>query len=188
MARRQGSNIRFEAILPAPLNTKAMQKIILQDFRKMGKGMKKDLDKTVATWDTPVKFQLRTKKRGNVLTMDVKPKSGKGAEVFSYVDLGTKGPYPIPKAGNTNAKTLHFQWGGKGSYKAKTKPRVLGSTGGGSTGPMVSFKRVMHPGIKPRKFSETIARRWGQLSRKFLPKTMGLVAKFSGHSMSRRRR
>jgi len=183
MAHR-GTNVRLKAIVPKALNTKAMEKIIRQDFRKMGDGMKKDLDKTVATWETDVNFQLRTKVKRNVFTMDVRPKVGEGEKIFSYVDLGTK-KHRIPKVGNTTAKPLYFQWGGPGSYKAKTTPRELSSTSGGPSGPMVSFKHVMHPGTEPRKFSETIARRWGQLSRKHATKTMGLVARFSGHSMRR---
>jgi len=181
----KGSGIRMVTVLPAPLDTKAMDKIIRDDMRKMGTGIKKDLAKTTATWETPVVFQMRTKNKKGILEMEVRPRPGsEGEKIFNFVDRGTKGPYPIPK--KPQKKPLAFQWGGPGSYKAKTSPRVIGSKGGGPSGPMVFFKQVMHPGIKARKFSDSIARRWAQLSRKFLPKTMDLVVKVSGHSMRRK--
>ena len=181
----KGSGIRMNAVLPAPLNTKAMDKIVRDDMRKMGTGIKKDLAKTTATWDTPVMFQMRTKNKKGILEMEVRPRPGtKGEEIFNYVDRGTTPHIIEPKK---KGGVLSFMWGGPGSYKAKTKPRVIGSTGGGATGVPVAFTKVHHPGTKARKFSDSIARRWAQLSRKFLPKTMGLVVKVSGHSMRRKR-
>lgn len=180
----KGSGIRMDTVLPAPLNTKAMDNVIRDDLRKMGRGIKKDLAKTTATWDTPVNFQMRTKNKKGILEMEVRPKPGtKGEEIFNYVDRGTK-PHTIePKK---PGGVLSFMWGGPGSYKAKTKPRVIGSTSGGATGAMVAFTKVKHPGTRARKFSDSIARRWAQLSRKFLPKTMSVVVKVSGHSMRRK--
>jgi len=170
-----------------------MQAAIVEDQLKMAKEIQEDFEKTVQTWKHKPKMQVRLKHPIKLMadnaTLEIKvgpDPLDSDTEIFTYVDLGTRGPYPIPKVGNTTAKPLYFQWGGPGSYKAKTKPRVLGSTGGGPSGPMVSFKRVMHPGIEARKFSETIARRWGQLSRKYLPKTMNKVVLASGHSMKGR--
>jgi len=186
--------ISMKAILPLPLLTNAMQAAIVADQLKMAEDIKVDFEKTVGTWEHKPKMQVRVKypirlmKGSATLETKVGPDPlDPDTQIFSYVDSGTRGPYPIPKAGNTTAKTLHFQWGGKGSYKAKTKPRTLGSTGGGPSGPIVSFKRVMHPGIKAREFSKTIARKWGQLSRKYLPKTMNKVVSVSGHSMKKGR-
>jgi len=189
--RSAGGGVKLIAITPKPLRVKQMEAVILKNMQKMAREIKKDFAKTTATWDTNVQFQYRTKPPAKPMTgraqidIQVGPKPGtKGAEIYGYVDKGTRGPYPIPKAGNTRAKTLIFQWGGKGSYKAKTKPRVLGSTGGGPSGPIIHRKRVMHPGIKhPRKFTETIARRWGQLSRGYATKTLSAVSLASGHSM-----
>ena len=190
--RSNKGGVSMSAVIPAPLRTKDMGAIIVKSMKHMANEMKKDYAKTTATWDTDVTFQYRTEKEqpmSGAMKVDIQvgPKPNtKGAEIYNYVDNGTKGPYPIPKVGNTSAKTLYFQWGGPGSYKAKTSPRTLGSTGGGPSGPMVSFKRVMHPGIKhPRKFTETIARRWGQLSRKYASKTILDIARASGHAMGR---
>ena len=183
----------MEAVLPLPLLTNKMQAAIVKDQLRMAKDIKKDFDKTTKTWKHKPKMQVRVKhpiklfKGKAMLEIKVGPDPlDPDTTIFAFVDLGTKGPYPIPKVGNTTAKTLVFQWGGKGSYKAKTKTRVLGSTGGGPSGPIVHRKAVTHPGIDARKFSETIARKWGQLSRKYLPKTINKVVTVSGHAMSRR--
>ena len=190
--RSRGGGVSMTAVIPEPLRVKQMEAVILKDMQRMAREMKKDYSKTTTTWDTNVTFQYRTEKAQPMtgamkVDIQVGPKPNTdGARIYGYVDKGTRGPYPIPKVGNTTAKTLHFQWGGPGSYKAKTSPRRLGSTGGGPSGPMVSFKRVMHPGIKhPRKFTETIARRWGQLSRGFAAKTILGVARASGHGRRR---
>jgi len=71
---------------------------------------------------------------------------------FTWVDLGTKGPYPIPKMPKMKG-TLAFQTG----FVAKTIPHQIGSGPGGSFGPWAFPKQVMHPGIKPREFSTDIA-------------------------------
>jgi len=192
--RGTGGGVKLTAIVPEPLRIKQMEAVILKDMQKMAREMKKDFAKTTATWDTKVQFQYRTEPPARPMDgrarvdIQVGPKPNTaGATIYGYVDKGTRGPYPIPKAGNTTAKTLYFQWGGRGSYRAKTSPRTLGSTAGGPSGPMVSRKRVMHPGIKhPRKFTETIARRWGQLSRGYATKTMAGVVLASGHSMKGR--
>lgn len=178
-----GSGVRVKAVTPKRLRTREANKIITQDMVNRAKGIKKDYAKTTAKWDTVVRFRYKTESKLPKLVILIGPKPGKGATIYRYLDLGTKGPYPIPKPGNTRAKALYFQWGGPGSYKHKTKPRKLTSTGGGPTGPFVTFKSVMHPGIKARKFSETIARRWGQLSRKLNVKIMEKVAKATGHGM-----
>ena len=190
--RSRGGGVSMTAVIPEPLRVKQMEAVILKDMQRMAREMKKDYSKTTTTWDTNVTFQYRTEKAQPMtgamkVDIQVGPKPNTdGARIYGYVDKGTRGPYPIPKVGNTTAKTLYFQWGGKGSYKAKTSPRTLGAKSGGPSGPMVSFKRVMHPGIKhPRKFTETIARRWGQLSRGFASKTMAGVARASGHGRRR---
>ena len=71
---------------------------------------------------------------------------------FTWVDRGTKGPYPIPKVPKMKG-TLAFQTG----FVAKTIPRQIGSRPGGSFGPWAFPKQVMHPGITPREFSIVIS-------------------------------
>lgn len=94
---------------------------------------------------------------GETLTMDllrievlVKP-TGKNVKIFQYVDLGTKGPYLIPKV-LVPGRMLRFQVG----YSARTVPVAQYNKGSGQHfGGWVSKAQVTHPGIKARKFLET---------------------------------
>lgn len=80
----------------------------------------------------------------------IKP-TGPNVKIFEYVDLGTKGPYPIPKV-LTPGKMLRFQTG----YSARTQPVAQYNKGTGEHfGSWVSKQQVLHPGIKARKFLET---------------------------------
>lgn len=90
--------------------------------------------------------------------------SGSAKRIFIYIDQGTgrygkkKRPYPIPKV-ITPGKVLTFQTG----YTPKTAPTAKGVNIGGTgarSGNWVRKIQVIHPGIKPRKFTEVV---WKQL-------------------------
>lgn len=108
-------------------------------------GARVDFRVTVQTWNKQPKFQIEGSQYSRrVFTTD---------EVYGYVDRGTKAHVIAPKAG----KALVF----RGGYKAKTRPKVIGSSGGGASGDVVFVGRpVMHPGTEPRKFTETIHAKW----------------------------
>lgn len=77
--------------------------------------------------------------------------TGPNVKIFQYVDLGTKGPYLIPKV-LVPGRMLHFQVG----YSARTMPIAQYNKGSGQHfGAWVSKAQVVHPGIKARKFLET---------------------------------
>lgn len=105
---------------------------------------------TVARWRHKVDFD-------ETLTMDrlliealIRP-TGKNVKIFQYVDLGTKGPYLIPKV-VVPGKFMRFQVG----YSARTMPIAKYNQGSGQHfGAWVSKAQVTHPGIKARKFLET---------------------------------
>lgn len=105
---------------------------------------------TVRQWRHKVDFD-------EVLTVEqlfiealIKP-IGKNVKIFQYVDLGTKGPYLIPKV-VVPGRYLRFQVG----YSARTMPIAQYNKGTGqSFGAWVSKAQVTHPGIKARKFLET---------------------------------
>ena len=113
--------------------------------------------KVVKAWKNPPVFQARKKIALTTMQVYVYP-TGPNAQIWRYVSLGTRGPYPIPKPGNKKAKTLRFQWAGPGSYKPRTTTSGGYNGPGKATGPIVLRKRVMHPGIKARNFEKHIAR------------------------------
>jgi hypothetical protein len=82
-------------------------------------------------------------------------------KILSVTGSGLYGPkkrkYEITPKGE--GYPLRFPWGGYGSYKPKT------TTAGGYKGPgtvtnpqIVRFMRVMHPGIRPRRFEKHVGR------------------------------
>lgn len=69
---------------------------------------------------------------------------------YVWVDNGTDGPYDI----NANASMLTF----KPDSKPKTQPGKFGSMPGFAGSQWRSAEKVIHPGIEPRKFTETAAK------------------------------
>ena len=152
---------------------------------------KKDFEKTVTTWKNKPKMETRVGGVGRLLRGKARldfsagpNPHGDNYDIYTFVDLGTKKHDITPKK---PGGVLSFQWGGPGSYKAKTKPRRLTSSGGGATGPMVAFKAVKHPGTKARQFSSIIARKWRKKLPKDAQKAMDKATQVSGHSMRRKR-
>lgn len=111
------------------------------------KAIKVDYGVTTQTWKHRPTFEiLGNAWERQIFTTD---------PVFGFVDKGTRPHTIAPKAGGV----LAF---GAGPYKAKTKPRVIASSGGaGGGGPRVmTRKAVHHPGTEARAFTETIAEKW----------------------------
>lgn len=103
----------------------------------------KDFGKTVATWKN--KPEIRVRETTNTRQVYVIGK------IYGYVDQGT--PPHIIRA--LRARVLSF----RGGYKAKTRPGIISSSGGGASGKRIFARQVNHPGTKPRNFSRIIAER-----------------------------
>jgi len=101
----------------------------------------KDFDATVATWKG--KPDIRVQPTTNTRQIYVI------GNIYGYVDKGTAAHIIRPR----RVRVLSFL----GGYKSKTRPNVIGSSGGGASGPRVFAKYVNHPGNAPRNFSVTIA-------------------------------
>lgn len=105
-------------------------------------------------WKHKPEFAIETKISPVLIRVDVSA-VGKNADIFGYVDKGTgkaggfRGDrYPITPKGDY---PLRFQ----GNYNPYTQPVAQYDVGDGSrSGDWVSTYLVMHPGIKPRKFTE----------------------------------
>ena len=105
---------------------------------------------TVRQWKHRVDFkEVPTIDRLRI-ELIIKP-TGNNVRIFQYVDLGTKGPYLIPKV-VVPGKFMRFQVG----YSARTQPIAQYNKGSGQHfGAWVSKAQVVHPGIRARKFMET---------------------------------
>ena len=76
--------------------------------------------------------------------------------IYQLVDYGArKKGWWIPKSASPKRR-LSFRSG----YRAKTTPRVIGSHGGGASGPWVhTYKRIWHKAHTPREFTAEILKR-----------------------------
>jgi len=126
----------------------------LDDLRA---GIRADLAKVTATWAHKPQFvEYKTEaESGNLHSSRIR--IGTNDPIFRYVDAGTRPHTIAPRAPGGR---LAFRWGGPGSYAAKTFPGFIASVGGGASGPIVFRRSVRHPGTKPRRFTETILRKW----------------------------
>lgn len=113
--------------------------------------MIKDFERTTATWERQPVFQIMGK-ASRVGSRVVSVTVGTDDEIYGYVSNGTKPHLIRPK----NGTILRFQTG----YTAKTAPGRFLSTAGGASGAFAFAKEVHHPGSKPRRFNELIARKY----------------------------
>lgn len=106
----------------------------------------------VHRWRNRPDFSETVYNQTNTIEYLIRPDGDKKkTKIFSYIDLGTKGPYLIPKL-LTPDRFLRFRSG----YSAFTQPVARYNQGSGkSFGSYVTKKQVTHPGIKARKFLET---------------------------------
>ncbi len=166
-------SVFFTPIMPKQLKEDAIRLELLNAMRKFGTKIKKEFDRTTATWKTKVKFNKKISLRDGT-TVEVFTDN----QIYNWVNDGTKGPYPIPKPGNKNAKPLAFP----GIFRPKTTRHVIGSTAGFKGGGTVVVKSVEHPGIKAREFDKKIMEIMKPTFEKAMEKAMKRAATASGHS------
>lgn len=140
-----------KGIVPKKINAARIREDIIKASEKQGITVANDYKKITKAWtgDKPT-FPIKTTIKNDDLITSIIASGGFGAQKLVWLDDGTKKNYPIEAK---KSSTLAFQSG----YKAKTKARTIGSTGGGSFGSTVFKKKVIHPGIDKREFSLTIA-------------------------------
>ena len=164
--------IRVRQIKPGPFRSDRIFKRLRDAADRTAKLADKEFKKTYATWDHKPKFTKGVKVTGAGISWFCQTDD----QIYIWVSGGTKGPYPIPKAG---PGLLVFPSG----YKAKTTPKTLFSGTGGPFGPPVFVKgQVQHPGIKAREFDKTVllyVKPWYQ---KWMEDAMKVGARESGHS------
>jgi hypothetical protein len=160
-----------KAIKPARMKDARLRAILLNKQRSVGNKIKKDFEKTTATWDKKPKFEVVMAQRPDGPEVAVWTDN----EVYGFVNFGTEEHIIEP----VNAKVLAFPE----TYTAKTIPGVIGSQSGGSSGETVFAAYVLHPGTKARHFDREIARIWEPRFRREMEQGMRDAAKASGHSI-----
>lgn len=123
-------------------------KAVQTGIERAVKDIRADLERSTATWQHDVKFDVTTQIQGRNIQTTV----GTDDEIFGYVDQGTR-PHAI--APKRPGYPLRFQ----AKYQAKTTPGQIWSKPGGALGPFVRAMSVWHPGTKARKILETVLRK-----------------------------
>jgi hypothetical protein len=137
----------LKAIVPkSTLNSAELIRAIEGALNKTGQQGLVEIKKPTRTWKHKVDFFFITQREGFNLVLAF----GTNDPIFGYVSRGTKPHMIRPR----RAKALRF----RGGSIAKTRPGSLLPGKGGATGGFVSSKGVKHPGTKPRRFEEQVAR------------------------------
>lgn len=158
-SRRIRSSIRQSLIR---MDTE-LQRELLAEIQAAGQDLTADFRKVTGNWTHKPQFDVSTVISVQEIAVRVTPKRNKAGLIWMWLDQGTgkwgkrRAAYPIlPKPPNT---VLTFRAG----YSPKTSVNAKGISGyggiGRATGGWVKTKAVMHPGIKPRRFSAVFADR-----------------------------
>ncbi len=141
-----------EFIQPDPIDVAEVTKAIDMGLAEGAVMFYGHMETVTATWaaDTRPAWQRDGPRTdGNDRVIEIKTES----TPFVWVEGGTEGPYPIPKMGPHPRGLGPFQVG----FVPKTRPGILASQQGSRFGPFIFPKRVMHPGIEARRFTEVSA-------------------------------
>ena len=162
--------VKMRAIVPAKIKLGPVRLEALNAMRKMGTQVRRDFERTTATWEHKPKFEQSVSLKAPGPTLTVWTEN----DIYFWVNDGTKGRWMEAR----KAPYLMF----KRTFIPKTLPGALSSVPGGSFPPWVSKKKVWNPGIKPRKFDETIEKKWQPIFTKRMTASIKRAAKASGHA------
>lgn len=142
----------------------------LEDLRR---GIRGDLAKVTQTWaHQPVFFEVKQHAAaGYLFASEIRITTND--HIFRWVDEGTRPHVIMPKR---RGGVLVF---GAPSV-AKTMPGFIASRAG-SRGPLRFARRVRHPGTRPRRFTETITRKWQAQARTLMTRRVKMA--LSGMNM-----
>lgn len=141
--------IKMTAIVPPKLEAKRLIRALRNGMSNAARDVVVDFKTTTATWKHQPNFKVTEVSAAEwIISTD--------DSIWAMLDDGTKPHIIRPK----RAKVLRFQWGGRGSYKAKTRPGYLGSNKNSVLGPIVFRKQVRHPGTKARKWTDAAKVKW----------------------------
>jgi hypothetical protein len=144
--------IKIQAILPDDeIAIKNLERNVEAALRGPAKRiMKKEMNKTVKNWDTPIQMVGRYSNiKGAVGSMLVFPR-GEGRRFWAILDQGAKGR----TIAAVNAPALRYRPG----YAPKTRPGGRWGGSGRRSGPLITAKSVNWPGIEARNFEKEVAK------------------------------
>lgn len=128
--------------------------------------------RSTASWSHKPVFEVLTDSTDTTMTLI----GGTDDPIWNMLDRGTKRHIIRPRPENKSG-VLAFQWGGPGSYRAKTRPNSLDSGPGGASGERVFRRYVRHPGTKPRQWSKIIKREMDVLAVQIMQRHLARMVK-----------
>jgi hypothetical protein len=140
------TEINIMPIIPRKFLSLNLTKAIENQLEETAKAIKVDFEVTTRTWKERPSFFIKTISNGRRIYTD--------NFVYMLLDRGTK----AHKISARNAKTLAFFAGG---FRAKTRPRFIGSNKGKVANKNLTFTQsVNHPGFPAREYESTIKDKW----------------------------
>jgi hypothetical protein len=149
------TEINIVPIIPKKFLSLNLSKVIENQLEETAKAIKVDFEVTTRTWKERPSFFIKAIPNGRRIYTD--------NFVYMLIDRGTK----AHKISARNAKTLAFFAGG---FRAKTRPRFIGSNKGQVANKNLTFPQsVNHPGFPAREYESTIKDKWDkEAPRQFL--------------------
>jgi hypothetical protein len=170
--------VTVKMIKPKPFKRGAMTANLKAAADKAATDMAKDMTVITKGWSNGgLEFTGKVKSRRDSYEITAEPKApkSKGAEIWNYLDKGTKKNYPItPKK---PGGYLRFRVG----YKAGSKPNTVTTTASSSFGPYAHRRKVIHPGIKARNWTKLRYEKWSKKIKDYADKGLKLAVKECGH-------
>lgn len=154
---------------PKAFNGKALTDSLVDGANEIGREVKKDFEKTVATWKHKPRFKVKVESGPSRISIQASTDSA----IYGYIDEGTKVRYA----------TMSQDW------ISKTKPAIGGGAavaltpGRGRGRKLFVDRRRPRKGIKARKFSSAITGKWEREIRGRMEKHLRQGVKRSGHAL-----
>lgn len=148
--------VKIKVILPKEVfnSEKVRQAIEHKMIRKTAPDLRTEFEKTVRTWKDQPTWKTETEFGVQILAVRVLTYS----TTYRLVNAGARPHIIRPR----HKKVLRFQT----QFRAKSRPRVVGSFAGGKSGPYVSSLGVHHPGHEAREFDKEIAEQYQETFQK----------------------
>jgi hypothetical protein len=171
--------IKLTPIIPRPINVTGIQHALIDGMRDMGQRIREEFEDTTKTWNHQPKWNPAFP-IPRVAIDDITVETTTEDQRYKWINDGTRVGMPkYPIVPHNPPKALAFP----SQFIPKTFPGIIGSGAGFSGGDTQLRKGVMHPGVEPRKFAETIAKNNKPNFKTTMERAMNVAAKASGHKL-----
>jgi hypothetical protein len=162
----------FKAILPKRKSVGDIQRQLLAGMQAVARDVRVDFGRTTRSWSTSVNWTVQTQGNNSEIAFRVFTEN----QIYNWVNDGTgeaggnrSGWYKISPRFK---KAISFP----SQFTSKTVPGGLDARSGGKFGNIRVEPYVRHPGIRPRKFDETVKKKWEPLLRVRMESVMRSIA------------